>query len=151
MKSNLLQLGFVLIALCLFAALEEMLPKFFGVGLPLLLAISVYNANRRSVAMAMAVAVAAGAIEDAISMLPFMSSVGFFLFVAIACRWWRLPISVLPMEYAVFQMWLVAWSGMSSGVWMRILVSILLGILAWVTVFPLMDWLERSAAINEES
>ena len=86
MLNKRIQLVIAVLALVFAAAGEELLPPCLGVGFPLLLAAAVAMARRRPSVTAVFFAVAAGAFEDALSSLPPLTSVGFFLFAAIAAR-----------------------------------------------------------------
>ena len=75
MKSDLARLAFATIALFAGAAAEELLPKAVGVGVPVLLSLSLYADCRWPSARAVLFAVAAGAMEDAVCSLPAATSI----------------------------------------------------------------------------
>ena len=147
MRSNFLSLVFAVVVLCIGAGVEEMLPKFLGVGVPALLAASLVMSVRRPVE-AVLFAIAAGAAEDAISSLPAMTSVSFFLMAAAVVR--KAGLASLLM-YPAYQAWLAAWTGDIGGsVFGRVLVALPLGA---ATVFAA-EWIilraEGRAAIGEQ-
>ena len=147
MRNSLLVLAFSLVVLCLGAGAEELLPKLLGVGFPVLLASVQVVAVRGPLAAVMIFAVAAGGMEDALSSLPPMTSVSFFLLAMAFARRADLPRAASMLTYPAYQVWLSAWTGgLGGGVFGRILVSL-------VTAFAV-GWIirmaERRAALGEQ-
>ena len=86
MKSDLLTFLAMVFGVVLGGAAEELLPKFAGVGAPVLLSICLVGAQGRSVFAAGLLAVAAGVFEDTLSGLPFFLSASYFLAGAVLVR-----------------------------------------------------------------
>lgn len=151
MRNSLLSLAFSLAVLCIGASAEELLPKAFGVGFPLLLASVQVQAVRGSLVSAMMFAVAAGGLEDALSSLPPMTSVSFFLLAMAFARRAELPRAVTLLTYPAYQVWLFAWTGgLGGGVFLRILVSLPVGVATAFAVGWAIRLAERRAAIGEQ-
>ena len=73
------------------AGAEVLLPKVLGVGFPVLMtAVQFFAVRRPAVSVAM-FAIAAGAMEDALSALPPVTSVSYFLGLAALVRWSGMP------------------------------------------------------------
>ena len=137
--------------LVLGAAAEELLPKFFGVGFPVLLAAVSPLLVRCTRAEGLAFAAAAGAMEEALSSLPPMSGVSFFLAVAVLARRCGFPGLVSGLAYPIYQIWLSVWfASIGGGVFGRVLLAFPIGFLTAVAVQAAMDWLCRKAALNEQ-
>lgn len=150
MKSDFIQYVAALVALVLAGACEELLPKPFGVGFPVLLACVQFGACRRPAAVALAFALAAGAFEDALSSLPAMASVGYFAAVTALARWARLPVGCSALTYPGYQLWLWVWTGGAfAEAWMRALVALPLGLVTAFAAWPFLRLLERKAALDE--
>ena len=79
MKKDFVHLVYMLIVLVVAGAMEELVPKIFNVGLPVLLSAAAYSALRRTPVEALLFALAAGGMEDSLSSLPFATSIGFFV------------------------------------------------------------------------
>ena len=138
--------------LVLGAAAEELLPKFMDVGFPVLLMAVFPLAVRCTRVEGLAFAVAAGAMEEALSSLPPMSGVSFFLAVAIFMR--RLGFSgvvVSGLTYPLYQVWLSIWFGnIGGGIFGRLLLAVPIGLLTAALVGLTTAWLCRKAALNEQ-
>ena len=151
MRNNFLVLAFSLVVLCLGASAEELLPKLLGVGFPFLLASVQVVAVRGSLAAVMMFAVAAGGIEDALSSLPPMTSVSFFLIAMAFARRADLPLAASLLTYPAYQVWLSAWTGgLGGGVFGRILVSLPVGMVTAIAVWWVIRIAERRAALAEQ-
>ena len=87
MKNSLVHLAFAVLVLFVGAAVEELLPKCGGVGVPVLLTAVFFNATRGRLSYVVSFALAAGALEDALGALPPAASVSFFLLAALFQRW----------------------------------------------------------------
>ena len=150
MKNSAVQFAFGFLAIILFAGAEEMLPHFLGVGFPLLLAAVQFFAVRCTpVAMAI-LALAAGGAEDALSSLPTMTSVSYFLIVAVFTRWSGLPRAAAVLTYPCYQLWLLAWvSALGGGIFGRLLVSVPIGLATAAATWTALSWLAERASIDE--
>ena len=138
--------------LVLGAGAEELLPKFLGVGFPILLtATQFFATGRGTLAATVIFAIAAGAMEDAISMLPAMTSVSFFLAVAGFARVTGLRGAATALTYPCYQLWLAVWtSGLGGGVFGRILLALPVGLGTAFAVGVTLAWIERRGAVHEE-
>lgn len=140
------------IVLVVGGAAEELLPQFLGVGFPILLAAAQGIAVRRIGSLqAMLFAIAAGAMEDALSSLPAMTGIGFFLLWAVVTRWARLPRGAMLLAYPIFQVWLYLWvAGLQGGIFNRLLLALPIGLATEFGVGVALDWVARKAAIDEQ-
>lgn len=151
MTSEFARLALTAFALVLGAAAEELLPKFFGVGFPVLLAAVPVLAVRCARTEGLAFAAAAGAMEEALSSLPPLSGVSFFLVLAVLVRRFGLPGVAAGFAYPVYQVWLSVWCvRIGGGVFGRILLAFPVGFLTAAAVGAAMNWLCRKAALNEQ-
>ena len=151
MRNSLLAFAFSLAVLCLGASAEELLPKLLGVGFPVLLVAVQVLAVRGPLAAAMLFAVAAGGFEDAVSSLPPMTSVSFFMLAMAFARWADLPRASSFLTYPAYQVWLSAWTGgLGGGVFWRILVSLPIGVATAFLVGWIIRFAERRAALDEQ-
>lgn len=150
MLNKRIQLAIAVLVLVFAAAGEELLPPAFGVGVPLLLAGTVATARRRPVTTAVFFAVAAGAFEDAISSLPPLTSVGFFLFAALAAGSRLTPATALLAAYPLYQLWLCVWiADTGGGVFLRTLAALPVGAATFVAVGALLFLVDRKAGVDE--
>ena len=143
---------FVLYALVLVsgAAFEELLPRVFGVGVPVLLAAVLFLSVRQAGPSALAFAVAAGAVEDALSALPPMTSASYFLAVALLLRRFGSAWFVPAVAYAGYQVWLSVWVVRIGGdVFKRVLLACPVGLVTAFAVGAALAWLFRKAAVDE--
>ena len=143
---------FVLCALVLVAgaAFEELLPRAFGVGVPVLLMSALFFSARRSGPSALAFAVVAGAMEDALSALPPMTSVSYFLAVALLLRRLGSAWFVPAAAYAGYQVWISVWViSIGGDVFKRVLLACPVGLATAVVVEVALAWLCRKAAADE--
>ena len=151
MGNDIAQLTLSLLVLIFGAGLEELLPKFFGVGFPVLLCAAMYFACRRSASRMVLFAIAAGAVEDAISSLPAMTSVSYFLIAASLARWSGFPRSMAAFAFFGYQAWLWAWVGsLQGGIFGRMLLSLPVGAFTAVATGLVLAWARRKAAIDEQ-
>ncbi|MBO7483353.1 MAG: hypothetical protein J6U17_05670 [Kiritimatiellae bacterium] len=150
MKSDLVQLVFALLVLVFGGALEELLPKFVGVGFPVLLMSALFVAPRRRAVPAVLFAIAAGGCEDALSALPFAASVCFFSVAALVARTPRASFIAMGCAYPLFEAWLWLWRGAEDvGVFSRMAVAVPVGLVTAPLTAAALLWLERRAAIDE--
>ena len=143
---------FVLCALVLVsgAALEEVLPRVFGVGVPVLLMSVAFLSVRRAGPSALAFAVVAGAVEDTLSSLPPMTSVSYFLAVALLLRRLGSAWFVPAIVYAGYQIWLSVWVIHIGGdVFKRVLLACPVGLVTAFAVGVALAWLCGKAAADE--
>ena len=151
MISDFVQIALSAIVLVLGASAEELLPKFFGVGFPVLLASVPFMALRRSKPEALAFAAAAGALEEALSGLPPLAGVSFFLSLAILARFSGLSGTLAALAFPVYQVWLSVWLvGIGGGVFGRVLLAFPVGFLTMLAVGAAVNWLCRKAAVDEQ-
>lgn len=148
MRNDVLQTVFALLVLVLGAGCEELLPKCFGVGLPVLLTSALFLSARIGLPAAALFAVAAGATEDALSALTPMTSVSYFLLAAAVVRWSGSPRGVAAFAYAGYQLWLAVWIG-GVNVFTRILMAFPIGLLTAFAVVGILTWAIGKAAIDE--
>ena len=132
------------------AALEEMLPRVFGVGVPVLLSAVLFLSVRRPGPSAPAFAVVAGAVEDALSALPPLTSVSYFLAAALLLRRLGSAWFVPAAAYAAYQVWLSVWVVSIGGdVFKRVLLACPVGLATAFAVEVTLAWLCRKAAADE--
>ena len=149
--NSALQFVFSLLILCIGAAVEEMMPKIFCVGFPVLLAALVAFAPKQALVPAVLFAISAGAVEDSLSSLPLMTSISFFLIVVLVLRRFELPYVAPVIAYPAYQIWIAAWvGGVGASVFLRFLIAIPVGIATVSFVGWLVGIAERSAAIGEQ-
>lgn len=150
MKTNVIRLVFCLMALLLCAGVEELMPKVFGLGCPLLLTLVLVLSHRGTVLSSALLAIAAGVFEDALSSLPLMTSVSAFLVLASLLRWSGLPWAVAVLSYPFYQVWLALWTGgLGGGVFGRLLVALPIGVLTLALAGAVIERAVRKAAIDE--
>jgi len=149
-KNNSLRFLLALLVLVIGAALEELLPKFFGVGFPVLLMSVPVFAVRPPWALPVLFALAAGGAEDALSTLPYMTSASFFFLLATVVRWTHLPHLVAPFAYPIYQLWLGIWGiGLTGSIYLRILLAIPIGFFVYLVVWSVITFIERRAGADE--
>ena len=151
MKNSLLQLIFGFIVLILGAGMEDLLPKFLGVGFPVLLVTAQFLAFLRvGLAEMLILAVIGGAFEDAISGLPPMTNVSYFLIIVSLVRRIGMPRLVTIVSYPCYQIWLSMWtSGLGGGIFNRILLSIPVGYITACAVVAVLSWISGKVAVVE--
>ena len=132
------------------AAFEEVLPRVFGVGVPVLLMSALFFSARRSGPSALAFAVVAGAVEDALSALPPMTSVSYFLAAALLLRRLGSAWFVSAAAYAGYQVWLSVWViSIGGDVFKRVLLACPVGLVTAFVVGIALAFLCRKAAADE--
>lgn len=152
MKDSLLQLVFWFLVLLFGAGCEELLPKFLGVGFPVLLvAVQLAACGRMAVEQTVVVAVAAGALEDALSGLPPMTTVSYHVLVVLFVRGFGFPRAAAALTYPCYQLWLSLWAGdLGGGIFARLLLSLPIGLLTAAVVGIAVAWLSGKAAVDEQ-
>lgn len=150
-RNNIAQLLMALVVLILCGAAEDLLPKICGVGFPCLLTAAIWGAVNRKPLGAAIFALAAGSMEDALSVLPFASSAGFFILAAVITRLLRLRIIFTVLFYAIYQLWLWLWIGaLDGGIFMRLCLAIPIALVTVVVEAAFLKYLARKAALNEK-
>lgn len=150
MIGNVVQFVLAVLVLVSGAALEEMLPRVFGTGVPVLLAAVLFLSARQAGPSALAFAVVAGAVEDALSALPPMTSVSYFLAAALLLRRFGSAWFVPAVTYAGYQVWLSVWvSSIGGDVFKRVLLACPVGLVTALVVDVALAWLCRKAAVDE--
>lgn len=150
MRNSLLQLVFCLLLLVLGAGAEELLPRVFGVGFPILLAAVQLVAVRGSAVTLSVFAIAAGAVEDALGALPPAASASYFLAVAWGVNRLGFARAGAALTYPGYLLWLWIWTGASGGgIFGRLLVSVPVGFVTACAVGFVYLWAERGAALDE--
>ena len=147
MKGNLVQFAFIVVAIVLGGALEDMLPSIGSLGLPILLSLAVFFAVETKMPIWIMAAVAAGAFEEAIYSLPPGSAMVFFAAIAVAIRFFREPVVWIAAAYPAYQVWLalVADGAGASG---RILLSVPVGAVFLSLAFVVLPRLWRKAGAD---
>ena len=143
---------FVLYALVLVsgAAFEEMIPRVFGVGVPVLLMSALFFSVRLTGPSVLAFAIVAGAAEDVLSSLPPMTSVSYFLAVAFFLRRLGSAWFVPAVVYAGYQVWLSVWVIHIGGdIFKRVLLACPVGLVTAFAVGAALAWLCGKAAADE--
>lgn len=139
-----------MIALVVTAAAEELLPAFFGVGLPLLLAAVMVMATRAKVLPGVLTAVGAGAFEDALSALPPMTSICIFVIASLLSRKAYFPRPFLLLLFPLFEFWTgICVIGPRDDVFVRMLVSLPLGAVALGIMWPALNWSYRRTGLDD--
>ena len=138
---------FVFLALVLGAGAEELLPRLCGVGVPVLLSLALALAPRLGLAQSCIFAAAVGAAEDAVSALPPLTSVSFFLLAAAAARRAGVTRPVSLLAYPCYQLWLSVWTP-GLNVFSRCLAAVPTGFLTVLALSLFLSWAagEREAA-----
>lgn len=152
MKKEVIQLILAVFALIFSGAIEELAPKFLGAGLPVLLCASAYYAVRRTPLAGVLFAMAAGAMEDALSGLPFALSLSFFTAFAGLVRGFRLSAYWAIPAYCLYQVWLWIWLGeaLNGSVFSRTFGAVPLGLVTVAVTCAVLTWIDRRAAVDEK-
>ena len=150
MRNELVQMAIALGALVFGGAAEELLPKFRGVGFPVLLMASIFIASRRGPRQMFMFAAAAGAFEDALSSLPYAASMTFFCMAAVFVKTMEAERSAYVFAYPLYELWLRVWSAdLAGGVFGRFLVSIPVGLATALAVSAALRSIDRRGAVDE--
>lgn len=150
-KNKRLHFLFSILVLILASTLEDVLPRIFGVGFPILLMVTLSFAVKKPMTLAVIFAVAAGASEDAISSLPMMTSVSFFVVMALLTRWAKAPILMSILGCALYQFWIMVWLvNIGGNVFVRSLAAIPISGLTILLILPILRLVEKGVALNEE-
>ena len=150
MKSEVVQLVIALGALVFGGAAEELLPKFPGVGFPMLLMACIYMATKRGVWQMFMFAACAGAVEDSIASLPWATSIAFFCIVAAFVRTTELEWGAYAFAFPLYQLWVRMWSAnLAGGIFSRFLLAIPVGVVTAICVRWLLRHMDRKGAVDE--
>ena len=132
------------------AVAEELLPKFCGVGFPVLLSVLPTVALRSPVALPILFSFVAGTMEDALGSLPLLTSASFYLLVIVFIRWVRLPFLSVFFAFPFYQIWLFIWvSGLQGNVFTRLLLAFPIGALTMAVVTVMLQYVERIVGADE--
>ena len=117
MKKDMATFVFSVLFLVACAAVEDLSPKFLGLGLPFVMASAIVFSDRRmfSWTHTMVFAAAAGAIEDALCGFPPAASASFFAAMAFVVRKFSLSIAVSAFAFPLYLGWLWTWGLVSGG------------------------------------
>lgn len=150
MKDEVVQFVFILVAIVIAAAAEELLPSFFGIGFPVLLSVVMLIASRVNVLPGVMSAVAAGAFEDALSSLPPMSSICFFTIAALVSRKAYFPRPFLLAVFPAYAVWTsMCKAGPIGDALVSLMLSLPLGAVAFVIVLLVLTWAGGKAGFDE--
>lgn len=150
MKDDLVQFVFIVTALVFAAAAEDMLPVFVGTGFPLLLSLVMVTAPRVKVLPGVMTAIGAGAFEDALSSLPPMTSICFFMVVSLVSRKEYFPRPFLAAFFPAYALWAgMCMTGPMGDVFARTLVSLPLGLVSYSVTYMVLAWSGRKAGLDE--
>ena len=147
MKSNVVQFAFIVVALVLGGALEDMLPSIGSLGFPVLLSLAVFFAVETRMPIWIMAAVAAGAFEEAVCSLPPGSAMVFFAAIAVAIRFFREPAVWIAVAYPAYQVWLALVTE-GAGAPVRILLSVPVGAVFLLLAFVVLPRLWRKAGAD---
>ena len=141
---------FAMFAIVISAAAEELLPSFLVVGMPMLLVLAMLMSTRLDVLPGVMVAAGAGAFEDALSSLPPLTSVSFFVVAALLSRKEYFPRAFLILVFPLFEFWAgLCMIGPMGDVFVRVLVSLPLGLAAVAVQYQVLTRVGRRAGLHE--
>ncbi len=150
MRSEFALLAFAMAALVFGGAFEELLPKPFGVGFPILLCASIWFARRARPTAAFVFVLAAGTVEDALAGLPFVMSASYFVLAAFVVRFLWVPGVFAPLFYLGYQFWLWLWVvDLQGSLFMRALLALPVGAGTALGVTWLLDAVQREGGLDE--
>ena len=147
MKGSVVQFAFIVLALAVGGALEDMLPSIGSLGLPILLSLAVFFAVETRTPIWIMAAVAAGAFEEAVCSLPPGSAMVFFAAIAVAIRFFREPVVWIAVAYPSYQVWLALVADV-AGAPGRILLSVPVGAIFLSLAFVVRPRLWRKAGAD---
>ena len=147
MKGSVVQFAFIVLALAVGGALEDMLPAFGSVGTPVLLGAALFFALKTRTPVWMIAAVAAGALEEAVASLPPATAIVFFAAVAAAVRFFREPLVWIVAAYPAYQVWL-GLVAEGSGAISRVLLAFPVGVVSLAAVTALLSLAWRKAGAD---
>lgn len=147
MKNNVVQFAFIVLSLVVGGALEDMLPTVGSLCAPVLLFLAVFFAVETRTPVWIVAAVAAGALEEALHVLPPGSAIVFFAAIAVAVHVFCEPVVWIAAAYPSYQIWLALVSD-GAGALGRLLLSIPVGAAFFVIAFCVMSRLWRKAGVD---
>lgn len=154
MRSDFINAILAVAAVVVAAAAQELSPSFCGVKPPFLLMLSLFMAVQpKKRFLRLATALAAGAMAEALSMMPTGSLVAFFVAVAILARVLRATGAqwfVVALAPAACEAWLAAW-GVPRSLPVAVPVSLLLTGFAAECVFWAVPAAWRFAGVDPET
>lgn len=149
-RRSLIRFSFFAVLLVIGASAEDILPRVCGVGVPVLLCLSLAVARRGTWAESAIFAVAAGAMADAIGSLPMAASASCFLTLAWLVRRADAFCVVAAFAYPAYLLWLWAWTGSTGGeIFWRTAMAMPLGLASALLVGAVCDAAGKGAAIDE--
>lgn len=165
MKREVANIAFSVVTLAIFAAFEELLPKPFGAGVPLLICACIWRGVRKGATAAMLFAAAAGAAEDSLGMLPFATSAAFFAGTVAVAKVFvssgrssvpaGLPctVALAASSWCLYQLWLWIWLGgrMEGSVFSRMLVAAPVAAATAAAAIPFLSFAAGKAGLDDES
>lgn len=150
MRNKFLQFIYGLMVLVIAGAAEELFPKFMNVGFPFLIIAVAVLAVRRASLFAYVFALVACLMEDSLSHLPLLTSVGFGLALSLIVRRFNLPRSFGLLIYPLYELWLVMWIPSLLGqVFLRALIALPIGGVTLLVLGRLLPWIERKIALDD--
>lgn len=150
MKDNAVKFIIALLVLCLGSAAEEMLPKFWSVGFPILLSALPVFASRPPIILTILFSLMAGMMEDSLGSLPLLTSPSFFLLWVILVRRISIPFLSAVFAFPLYQIWLCLWvAGLKGSVFSRLLISLPLGMATMGIVFFVLQQVFRWVGADE--
>ena len=150
MKNEAARFAFAAICLVFGGAAEELLPRMFGVGPPVLMAASVWVARRSDPPFALSFAFAAGAMEDALSSQLPLSGAAFFVALALVSRLPSFPSAALFAAYPLHLAWTsLLSSGSGGGFFARALASVAAWAVAYAATGVAVACFGREVALDE--
>ena len=152
MKDSLVTFSFWVMVLLLAAAAEETLPHILGVGFAVLMAAVLVQAKGkdRPLLSTLLFVLAAGALEDALSSLPAMTSASAFLLLALFVRCTGMPWAAAVFAYPCYELWLEVWTGgLGGGIFNRLLLALPIGFATSFAADAVIGWAGRKAAVDE--
>ena len=150
-KNKTLKIVFYMMTLVAGCAIEELAPRFCGVGFPVLMFMTFSLALEKPIYEYAIFAVAAGGMEEAISALPIFTGAGFFLVAAALTRLSKFPLVSALLAYPMYQLYLSIWSaGDVGGFFLPTLIALPVGLVTAFAVDKVMTLSERMIALEEE-
>jgi hypothetical protein len=146
-KSSVVQFAFIVLSLAVGAAVEDMLPPVFGLGIPVLLGVAVFFAVETRAPVWLFAAVAAGALEESVAVLPPATAIVFFVALATAVRFFREPLAWILASYPAYQVW-IGLVADGSGAVSRIVFSLPVGAFALAVVVAALSVSWRKAGAD---
>lgn len=149
-RNSTVRFVLALVLLVLGAASEEFLPKFLGVGVPILLSLVALLAVHEPIILPILFALSAGFMEDALSSVPLLASPSFFLLLVLSVRTIRLPLVTAGLAFPLYQVWICLWTIDHEGsIFTRLVLSIPIGFITMMILARVVESIERKVAADE--